>query len=128
MMEEIWAPTLPRRNPSRPGVYPELPLTPPETNAMKRPSPDRYARPGRLTERAPCLSESYSEVSPPPTPRPNPVVPEVRMERMIPPGDAPAAGNEGLVGLPNPRKEGAFQPVENTFPQGPIGAILQPRP
>ena len=95
---------------------------------MKRPSPDRYARPGRMTERAPCLSESDSEVSPPQTPRPNPAVPEVRLERMIPPGAAPAAENDGLVGLPNPRREGAFRPVENTFPQGPIGAILQPRP
>ena len=89
MMEEVRAPTLPRRNHGRPGVYPELPLTTPETNPVKRPSPDRYARPGRLTERAPCLSESDSEVSPPPTPRSNPVVPEVRMERMIPPGAAP---------------------------------------
>ena len=118
MMEEVRAPTLPQRNSGRPGVYPELPLTPPETDARKRPSPDRYARPGRLAERAPCLSESDSEVSPPPTPRPNPVVPEVRMERMIPPGVAPAADSEGLVGLPNPRREGAFRPVENTFPSG----------
>ena len=128
MMEDVQAPTLPRRNPGRPGVYPELPLTPPETNTVKRPSPNRYAKPGRLTERAPCLSQSDSEVSTPSTPRSNPVVPEVRMERVIPPRDAPAADNEGLVGLPNPRREGAFRPVENTFPQGPIGAILQPRP
>ena len=128
MMEEVRAPTLPRRNLGRPGVYPELPHTTTEADAVKRPSPDRYAKPGRLAERAPCLSESDSEVSPPQTPRPNPVVPEVRLERMIPPGAAPAAENEGLVGLPNPRRDGAFRPVENTFPQGPIGAILQPRP
>ena len=45
MMEEVRAPTLTRRNPGQPGVYPELPLTPPETNAAKRPSPDR----GKMT-------------------------------------------------------------------------------
>ena len=128
MMEEVRAPTLPRRNLGRPGVYPELPHTTTEADAVKRPSSDQYAKPGCLTERAPCLSESDSEVSPPQTPRPNPVVPEVRLERMIPPGAAPAAESEGLVGLPNPRRDGAFRPVENTFPQGPIGAILQPRP
>ena len=127
-MEEVRALTLPQRNQGRPGVHPELPLTQPGTDTMKKASHDHYAKPGHRTERVSCLSESDSEVSPPPTPGPNPLVSEVRMERMIPPVAAPSTGNEGLVGLPNPRREGAFRPVENTFPQGPIGAILQPRP
>ena len=127
-MEEVRAPTLPQRNLGLPGVYPELPLTQPEAIPMQKVPHDHYAKPGRRAERAACLSESDSEVSPPSTPGPNPVVPEVQLERMVPPVVAPTTGNEGLVGLPNPRWEGAFRPVENTFPQGPIGAILQPRP
>ena len=127
-MEEVRAQTLPQRNHGRPGVYPELPLTQPGTIPMRKASHDHYTKPGRRTERAACLSESNSEVSPPSTPGPNPVVPEVQLERMVPPVVAPTTGDEGLVGLPNPRREGAFRPVENTFPQGPIGAVLQPRP
>ena len=128
-MEEVRASTLPQRNSARPGVYPTLPSTQADTDAMKGPSLDHYAKPGRRVERTPrCQSESDSEVSPPSTLVPNPGVPEVRLERMIPPVAAPSTGNEGLVGLPNPRREGAFRPVENTFPQGPIGAVLQPRP
>ena len=84
-MEEVRAPTLPQRNPARPGVYPELPSTQSDTDTMKEPTHDHYAKPGRRAERVPpCQSESDSEMSPPATPAPNPVAPEVRLERMVP--------------------------------------------
>ena len=80
------------------------------------------------SESPPCQSESDSEVSPPSTPVPYPGAPEVRLERMVPPAAIPSTGNAELVGLPNPWSDGAFRPLEDTFPKGPIGEVLKSRP
>ena len=127
-MEEVRTPTLPQRNSARPGVSPELPPSNSETNKLKELPQDHYSKPERRTERPPqCHSESDSEVSPPSTPGPAPAVPVVRLERMVPPTTTPSTESGGLVGLPNPRGNGAPRPMEDTFPKGPLGEAMRPR-
>ena len=48
---------------------------------------------------------------------------------MVPPGAAPAAKNEGLVGLPHPRRDGAHSGLWKTLsPRGPSGRYYSPAP
>ena len=46
----------------------------------------------------------------------------------IPSPTVTSLGTEGLVGLPNPRLSGMPLPPEDTFPKGPIGEVMKPRP
>ena len=128
-MDEVEMPPLPQRNPVRPGMYPELPSAKPAPDNLGGPSHGHYTRPERRSEEAPlCQTKPGPDVSSPPTPMPTTVTPAGGPIRMAPPAAATSVGNEGLVGLPNPQTNNAFRPPEDTFPKGPIGEVMKPRP
>ena len=141
-LNEVEMPPLPRRNMVRSSVYPELPPlkhTPGDTDG---PSTANYARPERWPtagETLPCQQMLGADVSSQSRPSPTAVATAGDLVRTTPPAavapqvSAPSTsvtsvGTEGLVGPPNPRLSGVFRPPEDTFPKGPIGEVMKPRP
>ena len=134
-------PQLPRRNPVRSSVYPELPTLKPALCVTDRRPATSYARPERRAlagEVLPCQQLLGTDVSSGSRPQPPPVATLEDPLRSMPPAavarpvTAPLtsvapAGTEGLLGFPNPRISGAFQPPEDTFPKGPIREVMKPR-
>ena len=130
-------PQLPRHNPVRSSVYPELPTLKPALCDTDRPPATSYARPERQAlaeEVLPCQQLLGTDVSSGSRPPPPPVATLEDPLRSTPPAalarpvTAPLtsvapAETEGLLGLLNPRIRGAFRPPEDTCPKGPIGEV-----
>ena len=119
-MDEVEIPPLPQRNPVRSGVYPELPSPKPVSDNLRGLSHDQYTRPERQSEEAPlCQTKAGPDMSPPPTLGPTTVTPVGGPMRMAPAAGATPAGNEGLVGLPNPERATHSGHQKTPFPKGP---------
>ena len=141
-LNEVEMPPLPRSNPVRTSVYPELPPLKYTPGDLDGTPPANYARPERrpaVEESIPCQTKMGADVSSRIGPSPAAVANAEDLVKTMPPAAvAPrvntssttvtSVGTEGLVGLPNPRLSGILRPPEDTFPKGPIGEIMKPRP
>ena len=140
-LNEVEMLPLPRHNPVRSSVYPELPPLKHTLGDRDGPSTANYARPDRrpaAEEALPCQAKHGANMSLPSRTSPTAVATEedlvktttptaIAPQANIPSTAVPSTGTEGLVGLPNPRLSGILWSPEDTFPKGPIGEVMKPR-
>ena len=130
-LDEVEMPSLPRHNPDQTRIYPGLPPSKPTLPDLEEPSLAPYTRPKRqstATESLPGQPKPDPDISLSPVTAQVTVASAGGQVKTMSPAATTSAGNEGLVGLPNPRTSGILRTPEDTFPRGPIGEVMRPWP